>query len=74
MIGIGAEHESGRRDSKLLDFSEDSLLGISVKVRSFLGCLSNIYCLCVYVIVCIHIMMYVIIMVMGCVCVCVCVR
>jgi len=61
---MGVEHESGRRDSKILDFSEDSHLGISVKVRSFLGCLSNMYCSGVYMIMYVHVTMYVIIMIM----------
>lgn len=54
MIGTGAEHESGRRDSKILDFSADSHLGISVKVRSFLGCLNFLYHVHVYMIIYIY--------------------
>lgn len=67
MIGIGSEHESERRDSNILEFSEDSYLGISAKVRNFLHCITTINHMFVYVIV---YMTYMINMIMLCVCKC----
>lgn len=51
MIGTGVEHESGRGDSNILEFSEESCLGISAKVGNFLHCISTINHMFVYVIV-----------------------